>query len=147
MNGIFNILSGGKVTLALFVIIILLVTAFSVTVVIYKAEIKTIETELKQEQLQGIMLQDSLHQANISIDKQNKAIEKIRLDKERVEAQLETELKNIANKKQEHIKQAEYILLNDDSCKSRLDFIDSIQREYLYERKDSFKNNKPRKEN
>ncbi|WP_242347294.1 hypothetical protein [Mucispirillum schaedleri] len=126
-----NHLSGGKVTLALFVIIILLVTAFSVTVVIYTAEIKSLKAELKQEQLQVILYKDSLAQANTAIDKQNKEIEKVKIDNDKARDILKQELDNITRDKDRLIKQAVQSLSQDNSCENRLRIINNTQMEFL----------------
>lgn len=126
-----NILSGGRVTLALFIIIILLVTAFSVTVAVYKAEIKTLKSELKQEQLQVILYKDSLGQANTAIDKQNKEIEKVKIDNDKARDILKQELNNITRDKDRLIKQVEQSLSQDNSCESRLRIINNTQMEFL----------------
>ena len=90
-----NLISTGKVTLALIVIILLLSGAFATTVVIYKSKVKSLEIDLKEEQLQGVLLQDSLTSANNAIDEQNKEIEKVRLDYEKARQILQQELDNI----------------------------------------------------
>lgn len=133
MNKAFSFLSGGRITPALFIVIILLVTAFSVTVIAYKAEIKSLKAELKQEQLQVILYKDSLEQANTAIDKQNKEIEKIRIDNDKARDILKQELYNITRDKEKLIKQAEQSLLQDNSCESRLRIINNTQMEYLNE--------------
>ncbi len=126
-----NILSGGRVTSALFIIIILLVTAFSVTVAVYNAEIKSLKAELKQEQLQVILYKDSLEQANTAIDKQNKKIEKVKIDNDKANDILKQELDNITRDKDRFIKQAEQSLSQDNSCDSRLRIINNTQMEFL----------------
>lgn len=131
MNKAFSFLSGGRITPALFIVIILLVTAFSVTVIAYKAEIKSLKAELKQEQLQVILYKDSLEQANTAIDKQNKEIEKIRIDNDKARDILKQELYNITRDKEKLIKQAEQSLSQDNSCESRLRVINNTQMEFL----------------
>lgn len=126
-----NHLSGGKVTLALFVIIVLLVTAFSITVVVYTAEIKSLKAELKQEQLQIILYKDSLEQANTAIDKQNKEIEKVKIDNDKARDILKQELNNITRDKDRLIKQVEQSLSQDNSCENRLRIINNTQMEFL----------------
>ena len=133
MNKAFSFLSGGRIVPALFIVIILLVTAFSVTVVVYKAEIKSLKADLKQEQLQGILLQDSLQQANSAIDKQNKEIEKIRIDNDKAKEILQQKLDNITKEKKKIILQAEQSLLQDSSCENKLSIISNTQMEYLNE--------------
>lgn len=133
MNKAFSFLSGGRIVPALFIVIILLVTAFSVTVVVYKAEIKSLKADLKQEQLQGILLQDSLQQANSAIDKQNKEIEKIRIDNDKAKEILQQKLDNITKEKKKNILQAEQSLLQDSSCENKLSIINNTQMEYLNE--------------
>ena len=126
-----NHLSGGKVTLALFVIIVLLVTAFSITVIVYTAEIKSLKAELKQEQLQIILYKDSLEQANTAIDKQNKEIEKVKIDNDKARDILKQELNNITRDKDRLIKQVEQSLSQDNSCENRLRIINNTQMEFL----------------
>ncbi len=126
-----NILSGGRVTSALFIIIILLVTAFSVTVAVYKAEIKTLKSELKQEQLQVILYKDSLEQANTAIDKQNKEIEKVKIDNDKAVQVLKQELNNISLQKNLLLKKAEQSIAKDGSCENRLNIINNTQMEFL----------------
>ena len=133
MNKAFSFLSGGRITPALFIVIILLVTAFSVTVIAYKAEIKSLKAELKQEQLQGILLQDSLQQANSAIDKQNKEIERTRIDNDKAKEILQQKLDNITKEKKKIILQAEQSLLQDSSCENKLSIINNTQMEYLNE--------------
>ena len=127
-----NILSGGRVTLALFIIIILLVTAFSVTVAVYKAEIKTLKSELKQEQLQVILYKDSLEQANTAIDKQNKEIEKVKIDNDKAVQVLKQELNNISLQKNLLLKKAEQSIAKDGSCENSLNILNNTQMEFLY---------------
>ncbi len=126
-----NNLSGGRVTLALFIIIILLVTAFSVTVAVYNAEIKSLKSELKQEKLQAVLYKDSLGQANTAIDKQNKEIEKVKIDNDKARDILKQELNNITRDKDRLIKQVEQSLSQDNSCESRLRIINNTQMEFL----------------
>lgn len=122
-----------KITLALIIIILALTGAFAVTVVVYKAEVKSLKSELKEEQLQGILLQDSLQQANSAIDKQNKEIEKVKLDNEKARQILKQQLSNITKEKNELILQAEKSLFQDNSCENKLSIINKIQMEYLNE--------------
>lgn len=126
-----NILSGGRVTSAFFIIIILLVTAFSVTAAVYNAEIKSLKAELKQEQLQVILYKDSLEQANTAIDKQNKEIEKVKIDNDKARDILKQELDNITRDKDRLIKQAIQSLSQDNSCENRLRIINNTQMEFL----------------
>ncbi len=126
-----NNFSGGRVTLALFIIIILLVTAFSVTVAVYNAEIKSLKSELKQEKLQAVLYKDSLGQANTAIDKQNKEIEKVKIDNDKARDILKQELNNITRDKDRLIKQVEQSLSQDNSCESRLRIINNTQMEFL----------------
>lgn len=126
-----NNLSGGRVTLALFIIIILLVTAFSVTVAVYNAEIKSLKSELKQEKLQAVLYKDSLGQANTAIDKQNKEIEKVKIDNDKARDILKQELNNITRDKDRLIKQVEQSLSQDNSCENRLNIINNTQMEFL----------------
>ncbi len=126
-----NNLSGGRVTLALFIVIILLVTAFSITVVVYTAEIKSLKAELKQEKLQAVFYKDSLGQANTAIDKQNKEIEKVKIDNDKARDILKQELNNITRDKDRLIKQVEQSLSQDNSCESRLRIINNTQMEFL----------------
>ena len=128
-----SFLTGNKVTIALIVIILALIVAFSVTVVVYKAEIKSLKSDLKQEQLQGILLQDSLQQANSAIDKQNKEIERIRIDNDKAREILQQKLDNITKEKKETILQAEQSLSQDSSCENKLSIINNTQMEYLNE--------------
>lgn len=128
-----NLISTGKVTLALIVIILLLSGAFATTVVIYKSKVKSLEIDLKEEQLQGVLLQDSLQQANNAIDKQNKEIEKVRLDNEKANQILKQQLDNITKEKNELILQADKSLLQDNSCENKLTIINNTQMEYLNE--------------
>lgn len=125
--------TGNKVIIALIVIIFALIAAFSVTVIVYKAEIKSLKAELKTEKLQGIFLQDSLYQANSAIDKQNKEIERVKIDYEKARQILEQSLDNITKEKNELILQAEKSLLQDNSCENRLSIINNTQMEYLNE--------------
>ena len=125
--------TGNKVTIALIVIIFALIAAFSVTIVVYTAEIKSLKTDLKEEKLQGIFLQDSLQQANSAIDKQNKAIERVKIDYEKARQVLQQELGNITKEKNELILQAEKSLLQDNSCENKLSIINNTQMEYLNE--------------
>lgn len=125
--------TGNKVTIALIVVILALIVAFSVTVIVYKAEIKSLKADLKQEQLQGILLQDSLQQANSAIDKQNKEIERIRIDNDKAREILQQKLDNITKEKKEIILQAEQSLLQDSSCENKLSIINNTQMEYLNE--------------
>lgn len=125
--------TGNKVTIALIVIIFALIAAFSVTVIVYTAEIKSLKAELKEEQIQGILLQDSLQQANSAIDKQNKEIEKVRLDYEKARQILKQSLDNITKEKEELILKAEKSLLQDNSCENKLSIINNTQMEYLDE--------------
>lgn len=128
-----NLISTGKVTLALIVIILLLSGAFATTVVIYKSKVKSLEIDLKEEQLQGVLLQDSLTSANNAIDEQNKEIEKVRLDYEKARQILQQELDNITKEKNELIVKAEKSLLQDNSCENKLSIINNTQVEYLNE--------------
>ena len=121
------------VTIALIVIILALIVAFSVTVVVYKAEIKSLKSELKEEKLQGVLLQDSLQQANSAIDKQNKEIERIRIDNDKAREILQQKLDNITKEKKETILQAEQSLSQDSSCENKLSIINNTQMEYLNE--------------
>lgn len=125
--------TGNKVIIALIVIIFALIAAFSVTVMIYTAEIKLLKAELKEEQIQGILLQDSLQQANNAIDKQNKEIEKVKIDYEKARHVLEQSLDNITKEKNELILKAEQSLLQDNSCENKLSIINNTQMEYLNE--------------
>ena len=133
MNGIFTLFTGNKITLALIVIILALTVSFTVTVIVYKAEIKSLKADLKQEQLQGILLQDSLQQANTAIDKQNKEIERVRADNDKAREILQQELYNITKEKEELTLQAEQSLLQDSSCENKLRIINNTQLEYLNE--------------
>lgn len=128
-----SFLTGNKVIIALIVIIFALIAAFSVTVIVYTAEIKSLKAELKEEKLQGIFLQDSLYQANSAIDKQNKEIERVKIDYEKARQILEQSLDNITKEKNELILQAEKSLLQDNSCENRLSIINNTQMEYLNE--------------
>lgn len=125
--------TGNKVIIALIVIIFALITAFSVTVIVYTAEIKSLKAELKEEKLQGIFLQDSLEQANSAIDKQNKEIERVKIDYEKARQILEQSLDNITKEKNELILQTEKSLLQDNSCENKLSIINNTQLEYLNE--------------
>ena len=128
-----SFLTGNKMIIALIVIIFALIAAFSVTVIVYKAEIKSLKAELKEEQLQGILLQDSLQQANSAIDKQNKEIERVKIDYEKARQILEQSLDNITKEKNELILQTEKSLLQDNSCENKLSIINNTQAEYLNE--------------
>lgn len=125
--------TGNKIVTALIVIIFALITAFSVTVIVYTAEIKSLKAELKEEKIQGIFLQDSLHQANSAIDKQNKEIEKVKIDNEKARQMLKQKLDNITKEKEELIVKAEKSLLQDNSCENKLSIINNTQVEYLNE--------------
>lgn len=125
--------TGNKVIIALIVIIFALIAAFSVTVMVYKAEIKSLKADLKEEKLQGIFLQDSLYQANTAIDKQNKEIERVKIDYEKAKQILKQSLDNITKEKNELILQAEKSLLHDSSCENKLRIINNTQLEYLNE--------------
>lgn len=125
--------TGNKVIIALIVIIFALIAAFSVTVIVYKAEIKSLKADLKEEKLQGIFLQDSLQQANSAIDKQNKEIERVKIDYEKARQILEQSLDNITKEKNELILQTEKSLLQDNSCENKLSIINNTQMEYLNE--------------
>lgn len=126
-----SFLTGNKVIIALIVIIFALIAAFSVTVIIYTAEIKSLKAELKTEKLQGIFLQDSLEQANSAIDKQNKAIDKLKIEKLEADKKLKQELDNISLKRQSLIKQAEISIMQDNSCYNQLSIINNTQMEFL----------------
>lgn len=128
-----SFLTGNKVIIALIVIIFALIAAFSVTVIVYTAEIKSLKAELKTEKLQGIFLQDSLEQANSAIDKQNKEIERVKIDNNKAREILQQELDNITKEKEELILQAEQSLLQDSSCENKLSIINNTQMEYLNE--------------
>lgn len=123
--------TGNKVTIALIVIIFALIAAFSVTVIIYTAEIKSLKAELKTEKLQSIFLQDSLEHANSAIDKQNKAIDKLKIEKLEADKKLKQELDNISLKRQSLIKQAEISIMQDNSCYNQLSIINNTQMEFL----------------
>lgn len=123
--------TGNKVIIALIVIIFALIAAFSVTVIVYTAEIKSLKAELKEEKLQGIFLQDSLEQANSAIDKQNKEIERVKIDYEKARQILEQSLDNITKEKNELILQTEKSLLQDNSCENKLSIINNTQMEFL----------------
>lgn len=125
--------TGNKVIIALIVIIFALIAAFSVTVIVYTAEIKSLKAELKEEKLQGIFLQDSLYQANSAIDKQNKEIDRVKIDYEKARQILEQSLDNITKEKNELILQTEKSLLQDNSCENKLSIINNTQMEYLNE--------------
>ena len=125
--------TGNKVIIALIVIIFALIAAFSVTVIVYTAEIKSLKADLKEEKLQGIFLQDSLEQANSAIDKQNKEIERVKVDYEKAKQILEQSLDNITKEKEELTLQAEQSLLQDNSCENKLSIINNTQMEYLNE--------------
>lgn len=125
--------TGNKMIGALIVVIFALIAAFSVTIVVYTAEIKSLKADLKEEKLQGIFLQDSLQQANSAIDKQNKAIEKVKIDYEKARQVLQQELDNITKEKNELIVKAEKSLLQDNSCENKLSIINNTQMEYLNE--------------
>ena len=47
--------TGNKVTIALIVIIFALIATFSVTVIVYTAEIKSLKADLKEEKLQATL--------------------------------------------------------------------------------------------
>lgn len=123
--------TGNKVTIALIVIIFALIATFSVTVIVYTAEIKSLKADLKEEKLQGFFLQDSLEQANSAIDKQNKEIERVKIDYEKARQILEQSLDNITKEKNELILQTEKSLLQDNSCENRLSIINNTQMEFL----------------
>lgn len=126
-----SFLTGNKVIIALIVIIFALITAFSVTVIIYTAEIKSLKAELKTEKLQGIFLQDSLEHANSAIDKQNKAIENLKIESVKAEQKLKQELDNISLKRQSLINKAETSIMQDNSCYNQLSIINNTQMEFL----------------
>lgn len=123
--------TGNKVTIALIVIIFALIATFSVTVIVYTAEIKSLKADLKEEKLQVFFLQDSLEQANSAIDKQNKEIERVKIDYEKARQILEQSLDNITKEKNELILQTEKSLLQDNSCENRLSIINNTQMEFL----------------
>ena len=123
--------TGNKVTIALIVIIFALIATFSVTVIVYTAKIKSLKADLKEEKLQGFFLQDSLEQANSAIDKQNKEIERVKIDYEKARQILEQSLDNITKEKNELILQTEKSLLQDNSCENRLSIINNTQMEFL----------------
>lgn len=126
-----SFLTGNKVIIALIVVIFALIAAFSVTVIVYTAEIKSLKADLKEEKLQGFFLQDSLEQANSAIDKQNKEIERVKIDYEKARQILEQSLDNITKEKNELILQTEKSLLQDNSCENRLSIINNTQMEFL----------------
>ena len=95
------------------------------------AEIKSLKAELKEEKLQGIFLQDSLQQANSAIDKQNKAIDKLKIESVKAEQKFKQELDNISLKRQSLIKQAEISIMQDNSCYNQLSIINNTQMEFL----------------
>lgn len=134
MNRIFSLLTGNKTLIALIVIIVVLIASFAVTVIVYTAEIKSLKAELKEEQLQGILLEDSLSQANIAIDKQNKAVSNLKIDNDKALVELQKKIDNITREKQELLEQAEKSLIIDSSCENKLKIINNTQLEFLNER-------------
>lgn len=129
-----NLISTGKVTLALIVIILLLSGAFATTVVIYKSKVKSLEIDLKEEQLQGVLLQDSLTSANIAIDKQNKAIKDLQINQEKASLQHKQALQNIQIQKDNMIKYTTKNIQDNNSCENILHIIKQNQEEFLNER-------------
>lgn len=126
-----NLISTGKVTLALIIIILLLSGVFATSIVIYKAKIKTLKATLKEEQLQGVMLQDSLTSANLAIDKQNKAIKDLQINQEKAVLQYKQALQNIQAQKDNMIKYATKSITDNNSCENILHIINQNQREFL----------------
>ncbi len=126
-----NLISTGKVTLALIVIILLLSGAFATTVVIYKSKVKSLEIDLKEEQLQGVLLQDSLTSANIAIDKQNKAIKDLQINQEKASLQHKQALQNIQIQKDNMIKYTTKNIQDNNSCENILHIIKQNQEEFL----------------
>lgn len=126
-----NLISTGKVTLALIVIILLLSGAFATTVVIYKSKVKSLEIDLKEEQLQGALLQDSLTSANIAIDKQNKAIKDLQINQEKASLQHKQALQNIQIQKDNMIKYTTKNIQDNNSCENILHIIKQNQEEFL----------------
>lgn len=126
-----NLISTGKVTLALIIIILLLSGAFATTVVIYKSKVKSLEIDLKEEQLQGVLLQDSLTSANIAIDKQNKAIKDLQINQEKASLQHKQALQNIQIQKDNMIKYTTKNIQDNNSCENILHIIKQNQEEFL----------------
>ncbi len=126
-----NLISTGKITLALIVIILLLSGAFATTVVIYKSKVKSLEIDLKEEQLQGVLLQDSLTSANIAIDKQNKAIKDLQINQEKASLQHKQALQNIQIQKDNMIKYTTKNIQDNNSCENILHIIKQNQEEFL----------------
>ena len=127
----FNILTGGKVTLALSIIIFLLITTFSLTVAYYTAEIKTLKADIKEKELQSILYKDSLAQANKAIEKQNKAYEQMKLETSALQAMLEQESNETERLRQAQIDRAELSLSLNNSCETKLAIIKRTQEGYL----------------
>ena len=117
-----NLISTGKVTLALIVIILLLS---------YKSKVKSLEIDLKKEQLQGVLLQDSLTSANIAIDKQNKAIKDLQINQEKASLQHKQALQNIQIQKDNMIKYTTKNIQDNNSCENILHIIKQNQEEFL----------------
>lgn len=135
-----NLISTGKVTLALIIIILLLSGAFAATVQVYKSKVKSLEITLKEEQLQGVLLQDSLTSANIAIDKQNKAIKDLQINQEKASLQHKQALQNIQIQKDNMIKYTTKNIQDNNSCENILHIIKQNQEEFLNGRaSDSFK--------
>lgn len=126
-----NLISTGKVTLALIIIILLLSGAFATTVVIYKSKVKSLEIDLKEEQLQGVLLQDSLTSANIAIDKQNNAIKDLQINQEKASLQHKQALQNIQIQKDNMIKYTTKNIQDNNSCENILHIIKHNQEEFL----------------
>lgn len=126
-----NLISTGKVTLALIIIILLLSGAFATTAVIYKSKVKSLEIDLKEEQLQGVLLQDSLTSANIAIDKQNKAIKDLQINQEKASLQHKQALQNIQIQKDNMIKYTTKNIQDNNSCENILHIIKQNQEEFL----------------
>lgn len=126
-----NLISTGKVTLALIVIILLLSGAFATTVAVYKSKVKSLEIDLKEEQLQGVLLQDSLTSANIAIDKQNKAIKDLQINQEKASLQHKQALQNIQIQKDNMIKYTTKNIQDNNSCENILHIIKQNQEEFL----------------
>lgn len=123
--------TGNKVIIALIIIIFALIAAFSVTVIVYTAEIKSLKADLKEEQLQGILLQDSLTSANIAIDKQNKAIKDLQINQEKASLQHKQALQNIQIQKDNMIKYTTKNIQDNNSCENILHIIKQNQEEFL----------------
>lgn len=136
-----NLTSTGKVTLALIIIILLLSGAFVSTIAICKSKIKSLETTIKEEQLQGLFLQDSLTSANLAIDKQNKLIKDMEIKQEQALTKYKARLQDIQKQKASMVNYALKDLQDNKSCEDMLHIISKNQKEFIYGRTSNYNKN------